>query len=173
VGIAPEPVNQSQYNFIKNKNCNVFTNFGPYSLLSPGKMSSGAYADFILFIDVLTANIQINVMNSLIQLPSIPLTDGGEQIVIHAINNSCQSGVEIGFISPGVWEGVSIHPSSLNPKLGIDPGDPLTTGYEAFAAPIAELSAANRAARQLQPVFVPLIFTDSVQQVVIGIYAQA
>jgi hypothetical protein len=136
-------------------------------------MSSGAYADFILFIDVLTANIQINVMNSLIELPAIPLTDGGEQLVIHAINNACQAGVEIGFISPGVWNGVSIHPSSLNPKLGIDPGDALTAGYESFAAPIAELSAANRAARALQPVFVCLIYTDSAQQVQVQVYAQA
>jgi len=151
-GISTEPVNT-----IIGKNCNIYTLFGPFKVTQTGRTPSGTYADQVLFIDVLTVNIQYNVMDALLSLPAIPLTDAGEQQAIHAVNNACQSAVAIGFISPGIWEGITIMPAANNPNLGIEAGDALSAGYEAFAAPIAQLSQGAIAARQLQPIYVPII----------------
>ena len=164
-GIIPEPITQTQYNAIAGKNCNVYTNFGSFPLVSPGKMPNGYYIDLVIFLDVLTANITYNLMNLLTSLPALPITDTGEQQAIHQVNLACQQMVDIGFLSPGIWNGVTL--------LNLSPGDPVAAGYLCQALPVAQLSAGARAARQLQPIYLAIICSDAAQMITVAVVVQA
>jgi hypothetical protein len=168
VGVVPEPLSQGQFNTITGKNCNVYTTYvGPYSIFTPGKMANGDYCDLRLFLDVLVAQIQYTIMNYLTSVLAVPITDPGEQDVIHCVNQAAQDLAEIGFLSSGFWNGVN-----FLPPLNLVSGTPIPGGYLAQALPIALLSAAARAARQLQPIILAIICTDAAQSVAVGVYVQ-
>ena len=173
IGVASEPLTGAQLTVINGaslastgNNGNVLSNFAnAYTFLWKGTVGSGQYLDLILFLDVLSAQIQYNIMNLLTSQPAIPLTDAGEQQVIHCVNQACQYMAQIGFISSGTWEGVTL--------LNLEAGDAIPGGYLAQAYPIAQLSAAARAARQLQPIYLAIICTDAAQSVLVGVYVQS
>src|SRR5580700_8433928 len=79
VGITAEPLNATQLGVINGaslnntgNNGNVLSNFAnAYTLLWKGTMGNGQYLDLILFLDVLTAQIQYNVMNLLVSQPAV------------------------------------------------------------------------------------------------------
>jgi hypothetical protein len=127
-------------------------------------VGSGQFLDEILNIDILTAAIQYNCMDLIIDNPSIPMTDPGETLLIHAVNQACQSMVLRGFIAPGVWDGVTI--------INLTAGQPLVNGYLAQAFPYNTQSASARAARQAMPVYLAIIEAGSAQSVLVGVYVQ-
>jgi hypothetical protein len=178
VGVTSEPLTGQQVQYIngaslstKGKNGNVLSNFAnAYTFLWKGTMGSGQFLDLILFLDVLSAQIQYNIMNLLTELPAVPLTDAGEQQLIHCVNQACQYLQQIGFISSGTWNGVTIQ---LTSTLGIVPGQAIPNGYLAIAAPFSTQSSAARAARQAMPIYLAIICTDAAQSVLVGVYVQS
>jgi hypothetical protein len=172
VGIAPEPLTQTQVSNIQSKNCNIVSNFAnSYAFVWKGQTGrTGWFSDLVTFLDIMTAQLQYNLMNVLVSLPAVPMDNAGEQMLIHAVNGTCDNMVAVGFIQPGTWEGATIQ---LTPNVGIIPGTALTNGYTAFAAPFSTQSAAAQAARQAMPIYVCILATGAIQSVSIYVDVQA
>lgn len=174
VGIMVEPLTQTQVTTLcgvpgssQGINCNVYVgyaNISAYTWAQLGAMANGQYLDEVLGIDMLTAAIQIGVANVLISLPSVPQTDPGQTLLIHAVNNACQDAVTRGFVAPGIWDGVTI--------LDLSNGDNLPAGYLAQSPRYATQSPANRSARQAMPIYVAIKEAGVVNFVLIGVYVQ-
>ncbi len=165
VGVIAEPVTQTQVNYIEANNGNVYVNYsGGYTIAEQGTMANGQFFDEIINLDMLTNNIQLNVMDLLISNPKIPLTNAGITQIMNAINNACSQAVTVGFLAPGTWEGV--------PILNLNTGDAVTAGYLTQAQSVSTLTTAQRTARQSPPIYVAITEAGAVHSIIIGIYVQ-
>ncbi len=153
IGIAPEPLTQTQYQNILNANGNVSATYGQYQgLLYPGILESGEFFDQILYRATLVNLLQVNEMNVLVSLPKVPQTDAGEHLLIAAAQAACSTMALVGYLGPGTWEGpdVFINPNSSTPL--VSNGDAMPEGYIVGAPPYSTQSAGARAARQAMPI---------------------
>jgi hypothetical protein len=165
VGVAPEPLTQTQYNALFSANCNVYTSFGPYTILAEGFLSSGDFFDQILFRATLINLIQTNLMNLLVSSPKIPQTDAGEHQLLAQVDAACAALALIGYIGPNaVWTG--------NPVLNLATGDPLPLGYLNQAPPYSQQSAGARAARQAMPISCCLVEAGAVHSVQVNVFVE-
>ena len=171
-GVAYEPLTATQVGYVcgqqgvGGKNGNIYASYANvYTILQEGITPGGTFFYQTINRDVLAANIQYNVMNLLVANPAIPQTDAGEQQLIHAVNLALDNSVSIGYIAPGVWNGVAI----LNKLL---PGTPLPLGYLTLALPMSQLSPGDRAARKAQPIYAAIIEAGAVHFVVINVLVQ-
>ena len=167
IGITPEPISQNQFNYLTGKNCNVYAYFGPFPVFTTGVMSNGIVTSVILFLDVLTYQMQYNIMNDITENGAYSITDAGEQRAIHQANEACQYISQIGALSGGIWNG-----ANFAPPVQLTAGQSIPAGYLAQAYPIAQLSATARAARQLQPIIVAVLMTEAAISISIGLYVQ-
>lgn len=165
-GVVTEPLTESQKTIILGNNGNVYLNFGgTYNLLTRGTTGvTNNYFDSTLFLDILTSAIQFACMNVLTNLPSVPQTDPGQSILLHAVNNACQASAAVGFIAPGVWSGPNI--------LGLATGDSLVSGYLAQSPAFKTQAASDRAARKAMPIYLAINRAGAAQSLSIGIYLQ-
>ena len=172
VGITPETAvwggsGQTYYNNITTNNCNVYVNFAStFSILMPGILPNGQYIDEIVNLDILTSNLQYNIMNLLTSNPSIPQTDAGQQSLLNAAAQACEQSVGIGFIAPTnrKWTGPTV--------LNLTAGQTLPQGYLVQSASYATAAASVFANRQAMPIYVSIIEAGAVQSVTIGVYDQ-
>ena len=169
VGVAPEPLSQTQWNTLQSQNCNACVTFGPYiGYFSTGVLPSGEFYDEILYRAMLVNQIQYNLMNLLISVPKIPQTDAGEHQLIAAVNQACQSLANIGYIGPGVWTGPTITVGSSE----ISNGQSLPNGFLSLAASFATQSAGARAARQAMPISTFILEAGAVHSVQVNVSVQ-
>ena len=168
-GIAAEPLTQTQYTNIKNADWNAYCNFtSSFQLFEPGTMSNGAQTYLWMYLAMLVANLQIDVMDVLAGAPAVPQTNAGEQSLISACNTACAFMASIGFLAGTTWTGASIPvPSPNNP--GLVTGQALPNGYLNLAAPYSQQSAANRAAGQAMPIYCAVTTAGTVQSIIIGV----
>lgn len=172
VGVTSEPLTQSQVTTLcgvpgstQGINCNVYVGYAnAYTFAQLGAMANGQFLDEVLNLDMLSSAIQFNVANVLISLPSVPQTDPGQTLLLHAVNQACQAAVARGFIAPGIWEGVTI--------LNLANGDNVPAGYLSQSPPYSTQSQTNRAVRQAMPIYVAIIEAGAVNFVLIGVYVQ-
>jgi len=158
---------QTYYTNITGNNCNVYSNFAStFNVLMPGILPNGQYIDEIINLDILTSNLQYNVMNALTSVPSVPQTDAGQQTLLNACVQACEQSVGIGFIATTnrTWTG----PTVLNLKAG----QTLPQGYLVQSASYSTAAASVFANRQSMPIYVSIIEAGAVQSVTIGIYDQ-
>lgn len=167
-GIAPEPLTQTQYQNLLTANCNVYGNFNPYTLYEAGFLSNGDPSFFWLYLAVLCAQLQIDVMNVLIGVPALPQTNSGEHQLIQGANVACQNLANIGFISGGTWNGVDFSIVGVS----IANGQALPSGYIIQAQPYSQQSPSDRAAGKAMPLYVFITTAGAVQSVVIGVNVQ-
>jgi Protein of unknown function (DUF3383) len=164
-GIAYEPLNPTQVSNILGKNGNFVGNYAnAYIFIANGTLADGAFFDEQINIDVLLANIQYSVMDLLAANPSIPQTDAGQTQLIHTVNVAVEQALQVGFIAPGVWEGVQV--------LNLVPGTALPKGYLTQSPPYASQSLVDKQARKAMPIYVAVIEAGAVHSVVIGVYVQ-
>lgn len=171
-GITPETAvwggsAQTYYNNITTNNCNVYVNFAStFSVLMQGILPNGQYIDEIVNLDILTSNLQYNIMNALTSAPSIPQTDAGQQVLINAATQACEQSVAIGFIAPTnrEWTGPTV--------LNLKPGQTLPQGYLVQSPSYSTAAASVFQNRQSMPVYVSIIEAGAVQSVTIGVYDQ-
>lgn len=165
VGVTAEPVTQTQVTYIETYKGNVYVNYtGGYVIAEQGTMADGQFYDEIINLDMLTNNIQLNVMDLLISNPKIPLTNAGITQIINAINNACAQAVTVGFLAPGTWEGTTI--------LNLVTGQAVTAGYLTQAPSVSTLTTEERTARQSPPIYVAITEAGAVHSLIIGIYVQ-
>lgn len=165
VGDLAEPLTQTQVNNIETNNGNVYVNYqGGYTIAEQGAMANGQFFDEVINLDMLSNNIQLNVMNLLISNPKIPLTDAGVTQIMRSVNSACDQAVTVGFLAPGTWEGVQV--------LNLNTGDPVPKGYVTQSPPVSSLTIAQRTARQSPPIYVSITEAGAVHSVTIGVYVQ-
>ncbi len=165
VGVLPEPLTQTQATNIEINYGNVYVNYtGGYTICEQGTMANGQFFDEVINLDMLSNNIQLNVMDELISNPKIPLTDAGVTQLMRAVNDACEQALNIGFIAPGTWTG--------NQILNLKNGDPVTKGYVTQSPPVSTLTPVQRTARQSPPIYVAITEAGAVHSVTIGVYVQ-
>lgn len=165
VGIAPEPVSQTQYGNIKNANFNVYGNFQPYQLLEPGFASNGDPSYLWLYLAVLVSQMQINLVNVLQSLPVVPQNNAGQHFLLQAADTSCAYVAAIGFLATGTWQGAAV----LN---GLSTGQSLPLGYLNQSPSYATQSQGDRDAGKAVPILCAITTAGAVQSLLVGIYAE-
>ncbi len=171
-GITPETAvwggtAQNYYTNITGSNCNVYVNFAStFNTLMPGILPNGQYIDEIINLDILTSNLQYNVMNTLTSQPSVSQTDADQQALLNAATQAVEQSVAIGFIGSTnrTWTG----PTVLNLKAG----QTLPNGYLVQSASYSTAPTSQFQTRQAMPIYVSIIEAGAVQSVTIGIYDQ-
>jgi|SRR5580700_614158 hypothetical protein len=168
-GIVAEPLTANQIATIEAQGVNLYLGYqGPYTILEQGTTPvQYTFADQVLNLDMLTSTMQINVMNLLTEMPSVPQTNVGEAQLIAAVNQACQAAVVRGYLAPGTWDGPQIVISST---VGIYPGDPVPAGYKTMAPNYSTQSPANRQARQAMPIYCAITPAGAVHSLAIGVY---
>lgn len=165
VGVATEPLTQSQVSVLLALNINLYLNYGnAFTFLQAGAMPNGQRFWQIINIDMLVSNIQFNILDLFISVPAVPQTDPGETQLIHAVNQAAAAAALIGFIAGGIWEGVTV--------LNLKAGDSIPSGYLAQAPPYSTQSPANHAARQAMPIYLAIVEAGAVESILIGVYVQ-
>ena len=163
--IAPELLTQAEFDNITGYDCNTCATFGPYSgYVFNGILESGDFFDQVLDRAMLVNLIQTNLMNLLVTVPKVPQTDAGEHQLIAQVEAACASLAEMGYLGPGVWEGVQI--------LNLAPGQSLPNGYFVQAPSYATQSSGNRAARQAMPISCAIIEAGAVDSVLVNVNVQ-
>lgn len=172
VGIAPEPISETQFTNIKALNWNVYGDFGDeYQMYEPGRMSSGDPSYLWLFLAMYVANIQINELNVLQSAPAIAQTNAQQQLLINGTNTASALMASIGFIAGGVWQGATLPvPSASNPA--VSNGQALPLGYVNVSPPYSQQSTGNRDAGQAMPIYSLIITAGVVQSLAIAVYTQ-
>lgn len=164
-GIATEPLTVSQIGVIAGNNGNVYVNYAnTYNFLQEGVVGNGQFYDEVLFLDVLAAQIQYNVVAAFAANRAIPLTDLGQQVIIAAGNQGCATLAGIGFIQAGTWTGQQV--------LNLKSGDPLPTGYQCASDKFANQVPGDRALRKFMPLYVNVIEGQAGHSATVGIYVQ-
>jgi hypothetical protein len=163
VGVAVEPLTGTQVLNIEGANGNLYLNYGYYyNIFEQGVSSSGRFFDEVLNLDMLANNIQLNIMDVLYQNSKVPQTDEGVLQLIHACNQACDLAVDIGFLAPGLWTGVTV--------LNLKKGDTLPNGYLVQAPAISTQSDADRQARKSPPLYIAIKEAGAIHSVLIGVY---
>lgn len=168
VGIAPEPLSQSQYTNIINAGFSVYGTFQSEELLEPGFMSNGAPSYLWLNLAMYVAQLQSQILAVLRGSPAVPQTNAGEQQFLHAANQAGTTMVNIGFLSPNTWTGPSINLTGLS----LSNGQAIPNGYLNLAQPYSQQAPADRAAGKAMPVYSFITTSGAVQSIVIGVYTQ-
>jgi Protein of unknown function (DUF3383) len=168
IGIAPEPLTQTQYANIKAAGFNVYGNFQNIQLEEPGFMSNGAPSYLWLNLAMYVAQLQSQEMAVLQDNPAVSQTNAGEQLLLHAANNAGSFMAAIGFLAENTWSG-----SPVNiPGVSVAVGQAIPGGFLNLAQPYSQQSPANRDAGQAMPIFSFITTAGAVQSLVIGVFTQ-
>lgn len=136
-GVTVDALSGGDVAAVEDKNGNTYTTVAGVPMTARGTSGSGEFLDITQFIDWLRSEIQIRVFSRLVNLPKIPYTDLGVDIVINEILGALKAGVAAGGLDPG---------NGLEPDQG---GIPAPT---ASAPKVADISTVDRAARHLPDV---------------------
>ena len=99
-GVKVDPLTETQFVVLKNKNVNTFEKFRNLSLTQTGKVAAGEWIDVIRFRDWLAEEIKVNVLNVIVNNEKVPYTDSGIAIIEGAIRQSLRQGQVNGGIAP-------------------------------------------------------------------------
>lgn len=80
------------------KNVNIYQTVGGVNITQMGTMASGQFIDITIGLDWLQSTIQTNIFAQLVNLPKIPYTDKGTNILIQAVKSAIDQGVINGLI---------------------------------------------------------------------------
>jgi hypothetical protein len=118
---------------------------------------------------MLVSNIQFGMGNAFSAYPKIPQTDPGQKILLQVAAQECGNMGTIGFIAPGVWNGLPVNQLS---GLNLNTGDSLPLGYKVQSPLFVNQSPADRAAHKMMPIYVSIIESGSGRSITIQITVQ-
>lgn len=161
-GVTVEKLTNTQVEYIKGNNGNVYINRGEYyDMFEQGFMADGTSFDELLNLDMLANSIQLNVMDLLYNVPKIPQTEPGVTQIINVINKACIKSVNMGFIAAGQWNG--------SPCLTLKTGDYLPQGYVILSEAVNDQDQADRDARKAPPIYVCVKLAGAIEFVTIQV----
>jgi hypothetical protein len=164
-GITPEPLTQAQVSLLQSLNINVYVSTAnSYVWLQPGVLPNGQFFDEVLNLDMLSADLQLSMVNQLIALPSIPQNNAGEALLLNVAHQVCERAVTRGYIGPGTWNGQQV--------LALTAGTPLPKGYMIQAQDFALQGSGAKAARQAMPIYIAFNEAGAIQSISIGVNVQ-
>jgi Protein of unknown function (DUF3383) len=103
-GVTPEVLSASQANAIEKKRFNVYVVYeNGVAIVEQGVVCGPAWFDEIHGTDWLANRLQTDIFNILYQLPKVPQTNPGIQILVAGADGGLSQGVTNGLIAPGVW----------------------------------------------------------------------
>jgi len=162
IGVIPEDLTPVQITLLKNQNGNVYINRGnKYNLFEQGIMANGMHFDEIINLDMLKNDVQLAIMDLLTATSKIPQNEGGVTLLVSAITGPCESALNRGFLSPGIWNAPSI--------LNLNTGDTLSKGYLILTESIDDQSEADRSNRIAPPIYVCTKLAGAIEFVAIQI----
>lgn len=137
-GVVSYGLTSSQRAAALGKNCNIYTVTAGVNVTEEGKVASGEYIDIIRGLDWLESTLQTNVFANLVNKRKIPFTDEGAATVETAVKAALSEGVENTLIAPG---------------------------FIVTMPKIADVSAANKLARNLPDVKFTAILQGAIHSV--------
>ena len=103
-GVTPEVISASQATAIESKRFNVYAIYeNGVAIVEQGVVSGPAWFDEIHGTDWLANRLQTDIFNILYQLPKVPQTNNGVQILVAGADGALAQGVTNGLIAPGTW----------------------------------------------------------------------
>jgi hypothetical protein len=161
-GATPEVLTTTEVSNIEGNNGNIYVTRGQSTAMyEQGVQFSGDFFDQRLGLDMLSSDIQTNVINLLLQNDSIPQTEGGMSALRTVVGQACQRSVDRGFLAPGTWNGSNI--------LTLVKGDPLGKGYVVMSDAISAQLQADRDARKAPNIYACVKLAGSVHSVAITV----
>jgi hypothetical protein len=124
-GILATNLSASNLTQLRAKKVNFYTTYAGVGIVAEGVVAEGKFADLIRFVDALYADIQESVFALLVQEPKVPFTPAGISQVEGVIRAALQRGVAAGGLLPD---------------------------FDVEVPALADVSAANKEARNLSPV---------------------
>jgi hypothetical protein len=165
IGVAPEPLTQTQYNTLIGENCNTCVSFGAWvAYFVSGVLGSGEFFDQILYRAMFVNQIQTNLMNLITSLPKVPQTDAGEHLLLNQVDAACAFMLLLGYLGRGVWTGPTV--------LNLQNGQALPQGYLNQAQSYAFQSSGDRAARKAMPIYSCILEAGAVHSVQVQVYTE-
>lgn len=160
VGVATDPLKESQVSDAAAVNANVYINRGAtYDMFEQGTMADGTWFDEMINLDMLSNYIQLSVMDILTKTTKIPQTEAGVATIINAFLPDLDNAVKIGFLAPGIWTAPGF--------MDIEQGDAVENGYRVMSEAVADQTVADRDARICPPIYVALKLAGAIHSVVI------
>lgn len=149
-GVVPEFLSETDAQTLKNKRANVFVNYlNDTAILQYGVMSGEAYFDEIHGLDWFADSVQAALYNLLYtSATKIPQTDAGQNEMVNAVAQVCESAIENGLAAPGVWNAEGFGQ--------IKRGDYLPRGYYIYTQSMALQDQSMREQRIAPPITVAL-----------------
>jgi hypothetical protein len=103
-GVTPEVLSASQATAIAHKRFNIYVLYeNGTAIVEQGVVCGPAWFDEIHGTDWLANRLQTDIFNILYQLPKVPQTNPGVQILVAGADGGLSQGVTNGLIAPGVW----------------------------------------------------------------------
>jgi Protein of unknown function (DUF3383) len=174
VGVAPEPLSETQWGNIKQFFGNILASFAnaAFSWLQEGTVMNGQFFDEILFLDMIAAQSQYAVVNTMISNNVVPQDEVGQMQLIHAIERVLNTFVAIGFLNPGAtWNGPSINSATPGTVLFAN-GAPMPQGFAVVSDSYANQSPSDRDARKAMPIYILIAEAGAIHDVTAAITVQ-
>lgn len=162
IGVPVDDLTETEVETIRSNNGNVYVNVGnTYNVFLDGKRANGSFFDELINTDMLVNDIQMSIMDLLTTLPKIAQTTPGVTQLVSAIETSCETSVNTGFLAPGKWTNASFK--------SVSKGDMLVKGYLVLADSIDDQSASDRANRIAPSIYVLCKLAGAIHSVMIQI----
>ena len=162
-GITPTDITDTQMEILQSYNGNAYNKFGNiYKFVYNGISAGGYYVDEIFGIDACKFLIQSKVVAGLTSARKIPMTESGVTRIVSFVTSACEDILNMGLIGAGVWTGEDVYTLTT--------GTALTRGYYVDAESVYNMTPAERRDRVSPPVYVALLFSGSLEHVIMNVY---
>lgn len=104
VGIVSDALTGAQRTALRDKNANYYNEVGGVDITEEGWMGDGSFIDEIRGVDWLHARLQEAIFARLINLPKVPYTDQGVDLIINEMEGVMRRAVNQGILVDGSVE---------------------------------------------------------------------
>lgn len=166
-GMQPSTLTQAQADAIEALGGNMYVTRGyTHTLLEKGSTPSGSRYDEVLYLDMISFDLQNAAVSLLAENPDrLPQTDDASAQFMNAFSSVLASYTARGILASAPWRGAQAG--------NIQPGDWLENGFALWADSYDTQSEADRAAHKAVPIQVALTLAGSLESVVITVNVRA
>lgn len=101
-GVTVDNWTDTEKGYLDGKNANYFVTLGGVKVtMKKGMTAGGEYIDIIRGVDWMKARMAERIFGKLVNLPKIPFTDAGIELVATEVRAQLSEGVRVGFIQAG------------------------------------------------------------------------